>query len=313
MRLTLAGSRSTSAAAGGLRALALVLLLGAVAACGGGDGSSAPAVSQPPPTTPPPTAAAPSQKAVLLRLYESAEVHARLTAAALEYATIDYRLWTNGPCAYGRGSLLATLDGGAMAAGMNLPAGSHTFSVSFANCPVDVLVGTVLSGTATAAYTSVNLIDFTALVSAISMRGKLVAFLSDLDDVTANGSGTWKRVTTSTGSTTIYTPTIGSTLANNLTTNTLTFVGGSYSNGSTVPPAGSSSSVRRDFANLAVSINGTNYILDGSLQSVSGFGGNDGTHTGEIRITSGQTLVARIYGDASGAFGIEVLTPLVPF
>ena len=120
-------------------------------------------------------------------------------------------------------------------------------------------------------------------------------------------------MTTGAGSTTTYTPAVGSRLVNNLTGNTATFAGGSYSIGYTSPPPGSAASVQQDFASLAVEINDTEYTLDGSLQSVYGFVGNHGRHTGEVRITSNGTLVARVYGDANGSFSIEVLSALTPF
>jgi hypothetical protein len=195
-----------------------------------------------------------------------------------------------------------------------LPAGSHTFAVTFSNCLVDGLVGTTLNGTASAAYTSVDLSDVTAQVSASSMRGTLLALRSGLHDVTSDGSGTWRRVTTSAGSTTTYAPNSGSRLVNNLTSNTAAFAGGSYSSGYALPPPpGASASVLQDFANLAVAVNGTDYVLDGNLQSVYGFTGNEARHTGEVRITSNGTMVARVYGDQNGGFRIEVLSALQPF
>jgi hypothetical protein len=307
MHLTPSDRQSTSAAAIALRALALVFLLGAIAACGGGDSGSAQATA-----SPPTGAAAQIHANTARRLYDSAAVLGSLTASALVHATSDYQVWTTGPCVFGNGSLLASLDGGSITKG-TLPAGSHTFAVAFNNCLVDGLVGVTLNGTASAAYTSVDLSDVTALVSANSMRGTLLAFRSDLYDVTAEGSGTWRRVRSSTGETSTYTPTIGSTLVNNLTTNVATFEGGTYSTGQAAPPPGSSASVQQHFANLAVAVNGTKYILDGNLQSVYGFVGNEGKHTGEVRITSNGTLLARIYGGVNGAFSIEILSPLVPF
>ena len=292
----------------------LLLTLAALAACGGGDGGSAQAVPPPTPAASSPPTAGPALNAgTVLGLYESAGVLASLTASALVHATSDYEVWTTGPCVFGSGSLLASLDGSSATRG-TLPAGSHTFAVAFSNCLVDGLVGTTLNGTASAAYTSIDLSDVTALVSASSMRGTLLALRSGLHDVTSDGSGTWRRVTTSSGSTATYTPTGGSRLVNNSTGNTAAFSGGSYSSGYALPPPpGASASVRQDFASLAVAVNGTGYILDGNLQSVYGFAGNEARHTGEVRITSNGALVARVYGDVKGVFRIEVLRALQPF
>jgi hypothetical protein len=271
-------------------------------------------VTTPPPvsTPPPPTVEPALSSSKALSLYESALVHASLTASALEYATIDYGIWTTDSCVFGSGSMLPSLDGSPAAAG-TLPAGSHSFEVKFTNCLVDGLIGTSLNGTASAEYTGIGLSDVTALVSTSSMRGTGLAFRSGLDDVTSDGSGTWRRVITGAGSTTTYAPTVGSRLVNNLTGNSATFEGGSYSSRQTSPPPGSSASVEQQFANLAVAVNGTEYTLDGSLQSVYGFVGNEGSHTGEVRITSNGVLVARVYGDANGQFSVEVLSELTQF
>jgi hypothetical protein len=290
----------------------LALLMAAVVSgCGSGSVNQPVVTDQPVVTTPPPAVTA-LDTDTALSLYESASVDSRLTASALEYATIDYGVWTTEYCVFGGGSMLVSLDGDPVTAGI-LPAGSHTFAATFTNCLVDGLAGTTLNGTASAAYTGVDLSDVTALVSANSMRGTLLALRSGLNDVTSDGSGTWRRVTTGAGSTTTYTPTVGSRLVNNLTGNTATFAGGSYSIGYTSPPPGSAASGQQDFASLAVVINDTEYTLDGSLQSVYGFVGNQGSHTGEVRITSNGNLVARVYGDANGSFSVEVLSALTPF
>lgn len=289
--------------------LALLLATAVVGGCDGGSSAAGPA-DQPVVTTPPPNAA--PDTATALSLYESARVHAALTASPLEYATFDYQLWTTDACVFQAGSMLASLDGNPMTAGA-LPAGSHTFAVTFTACLVDGLVGTSLNGTASAVYMGVDMSDVTAQVSTSSMRGTGLAFRSGLNDATADGSATWRRVTTGAGWTTTYAPSAGSRLVNNLTGNSATFAGGSYSWGQTSPPPGSSASGQQDFTQLVVAINGNEYILDGSLHSVYGFVGNEGTHTGEVRITSNGGLVARVYGDAAGKFAVEVLTTLPTF
>ena len=173
---------------------------------------------------------------------------------------------------------------------------------------------TSLNGAASAVYTTTDLNDLPALVSLNSVqgRGEGVSYLSDLNDVTADGSGTWTRLRTDTWVTTTYTPTIGSTLVNNATGNVATFQGGSYSSSDGPRPSGASAVAHEEFDNLAVAIGGTSYTLNGNLHSFYGFS-SENTYTGEVRITSNGTLVARIYGDASGALRTEVLSPLVSF
>jgi hypothetical protein len=168
-----------------------------------------------------------------------------------------------------------------------------------------------LNGAASAAYTSTDPNDLTALVSVHSMRATgSLGFRSDINDVTADGSGTWTRARSDTGrSTTTYSPTIGSRLLNHLTTNVATFGGGSYSTIQYEPTPGSAALVKLEYNNLAVAINGTDYILSGNLLSTYGFGSSQ-SHSGEVRITSNSALVARVYGEG-GALRVEVFFPLV--
>ena len=240
-------------------------------------------------------------------------MHAFLTASPLDSAVLHRdEVWTSGPCIDGSGSLQTSLDGASPAKGTVLPPGRHTFAVTFANCLVDGLVGIRLNGVAAAAYTSTDPNDLAALVSVNSMRGTgSLGLHSDIYDVTADGSGTWTRARRDTGrSTTTYSPAVGSRLLNNLTTNVATFGGGSYAVTDHEPTPGSASLVQREYNNLAVAINGTDYILSGSLLSTYGFDSSR-NHSGEVRITSNSALVARVYGDG-GAFRVEVLVPLVP-
>jgi len=248
-------------------------------------------------------------------LFEAVIVHEALTTSPLTYATQDGKVvWTNGPCVYringqsaASGSLQGSLDGSlSPTSGTFLPTGSHTYVVSFSNCLVDYLAGIELNGVASAAYSAAEWSNLTATVSADSVRGQGLPSgeFSELYDVTADGSGVWTSVGSSTKTTT-YTPATGSRLVNNSTTNVATFGGGSYSM-IQYPSAG----VERRFDNLKVAINGTEYTLNGSLDTTYGFSGSR-TYTGEIRIINNGTLVARIYGDAGNALTVEVLVPLI--
>ena len=267
---------------------------------------------KPVPTDPSPVPSAP-QRLAALALFESASLHERLTTSPL-FANYDGKvLWTNGPCVtllngipQINGSLQSSLDGGLPpTSGTFLPTGSHTYVVSFSNCLVDYLAGTELNGVASAAYSAAEWSNLTATVSADSMRGQGLAYgeFSELYDVTADGSAAWRRVGSSTITTT-YTPAAGSRLVNNSTTNVATFGGGSYS--MIQYPA----TVERRFDNLKVSINGTDYTLNGSLNTT--YGSIAPPYTGEIRIINNGTLVARIYGNVRNALTVEVLVPLVP-
>jgi hypothetical protein len=275
------------------------------------------------PTAPAPSPPPGAQSLAAIRLYEVAAVHAYLTTSPFVFAAsnIDEMLWTSGPCSSG-GSLQISLDGVLPAKGTVLPPGSHNLAVTFADCADDWL-GIRLDGAASAAYTSsADLNELTALVSVTSMRGRGLDFLTGWNDATAYGSGTWTRARRDEWrSTTTYSPTIGSRLLNNLTGNVVTFGGGSYSTIQLEPTPESSSRFQRDYNNLAVAINGTDYILNGNILSTYDSGGSrsSDSHSGEVRITSSGTLVARVYGvggpDARGltqtGLRVEVFFPLV--
>ena len=61
-----------------------------------------------------------------------------------------------------------------------------------------------------------------------------------------------------------------------------------------------------------VAINGTEYTLNGSLETTIESLRATPSHTGEIRIINNGTLSARIYGDVRNALTIEILVPLIP-
>ena len=86
-------------------------------------------------------------------------------------------MWTDGPCAFGQGSSQGSLDGGvAPTPGTFLPTGSHTYVVSFSNCPVNWWGDKAfeLNGVASAAYNTADWSNLTAMVSADSVRGQEV-------------------------------------------------------------------------------------------------------------------------------------------
>ena len=266
-----------------------------------------PSAPSPPPGPQLPSGPSASQRAALA-LFEAASLHQWLTASPLIFATYDGKVvWTNGPCEFPeQGSLHGSLDDGVSpTSGTFLPTGSHTYVVSFSNCLVDGWAGR-LNGAASAAYNAADWSNVTATVSADSVRGRYLATFSELDDVTADGSAVWTRVGSSPSTrTTTYTPAAGSRLVNNSTTNVATFGGGSYSI-IQYPAKGT----EQRFDNLKVAINGTEYTLDGSLDTTYGSNGSR-THTGEVRIINNGTLVARIYGNGGNDLIIEILVPLV--
>jgi hypothetical protein len=242
----------------------------------------------------------------VMRLYQTAWFHASQASPFQSHPWGEPEsTWTTGTCNVW-GQVQASLDGAPAPA--VLPTGSHAFEVTFTDdCMVgDVMAGQGLSGTISATYVTSDWNELTAVVSAHSMWS---VCCSGGYDFTANGGGTWTRSRTT--RTMTYAPAIGATLTNNRTMHVATFGGGSYSSGYTPSPYSEwLQSGQRDFDHLAVAIDGTPYVLHGSIEVEPIFGG---TGHGEVRITSDGTLVARIYGDAWGILRTEVLTPLAPF
>ena len=270
------------------------------------------------PAAPQPSA---PQRLAALALFDAVIEHQWVTTSPLVFAASDGTVvWTNGPCVHfangqpqADGSLQGSLDGSlSPTSGTLLPTGSHTYVVSFSNCLVDSLAGIELNGVASAAYRVTDWSNVTAMVSADSVRGGGLTFLSNVSDVTAAGSAVWTSVSSDGRATTTYTPATGSRLVNNSTGNVATFGGGSYSVIPYPPPQGSSARVEYRFDALQIAINGTAYTLNGSLEFTYGFRSGSTTYTGEIRIINDGTLAARIYGDVRNALTIEILVPLVP-
>jgi hypothetical protein len=236
-----------------------------------------------------------SQRLAALVLFDAANLHMGSTTLPLTLAAENGKvIRTNGVCDFGEGSQQDSLDGGsAPPRGAFLPTGSHTYVVSFSSCPVNYWGNEAyyLDGVASAAYDVGEWSNITAVVSAHSVRSR---YLGWLNDATADGSAVWTRSSTSM----TYTPATGSRLVNNETTNVATFGGGSYS---FIYPQGRT---EWRFDDLKVSVNGTEYTLNGSLVS------SLSTYTGEVRIINNGTLVARIYGGGASR-RVEVLVPLV--
>ena len=288
-----------------LRHLRLIAFAAGVLACAGCSEDHRPPTDPGPPFVPPgPPAVSAAQRSAALALLDAAGVHAWATTSPLTLAAYEGKVnWTNGPCEE-YGSLQASLDGGVPpTSGTFLPTGNHTYVVSFSNCLLDGWTLT-LTGTASATYKAAEWSNVSATVSADSVRGRDLAFLSQLHDVTADGSAAWTSVGSGTKTTT-YTPVPGARVLNNATSNVATFGGGSYSKTQT----GNRWEMR--FDNLKVAINGTEYTLTGSLDTEGA--GSSRTYTGEVRIIHNGTLVARVYGDVRNVLTFEILSPLVPF
>ena len=294
----------------------LLVCAGLIASCGGGSNDS-PASQTATPSEPPASIAEPNSPAVLA-LYSATGAHRYATTAPL---TIYYggakapAVWADGVCEGGDGSMEAALDDAPTTFGALLPTGSHTYSVRFTNCLVDGLDGIRLTGTTTLRYSTADWANVSAHVSTASMRATgRVGLFDSLQDVTASGSGTLTMASTNPtvgGSYTIsYVPSVGATLVNNLTTNVITFKGGSLLS-ARVGDQSQAESMQNGFANLAIDLNGVEYVLDGTLQSV--FVNRVETRSGEIRITSAGVLVARIFQESGGPLRAIALAPIVTF
>lgn len=293
-----------------------VIPAGLLVACGGGSVMPETVVQ---PAAPAPAAApqvgqpAEGSRATAVALFEAAAVHSFLTSQPIFYT--DGRtapsVETSGACIGGNGSKLVSLDGAAPPADTSLPTGSHVYAVTYSNCSVDGLVGIDMSGTSTVSYSTSNWSDVSWQVAASATRGvgSIAFYSSAMRDVTASGSGTWRTVGSNNGLTTVYAPNDGATLVSNLTTSIITFKGGSFMRSFV---GGTPLVARTTFDNFAVAINGINYTMNGTVEIMYNYSGAT-AGSGEVRITSGVTLVARVFVEASGRLRSEELTALQPF
>ena len=245
-------------------------------------------------------------------MYSAARAHRYSTTTPLSLiAASPAVVWTDGVCEQGDGSMAAALDGAPIARGLVLPIGSHTYSVGFSNCLVDGLDGIRLTGTTTLRYSTADWLHVSVNVATASMRATgRVGLFDSLQDVTATGSGTWTVAATSRSYADTYLPGAGATLVNNRTTNVITFKGGSLLHVRTGDP-NAPESIQNGFANLAIDLNGVEYVLDGTQQTA--VVNRVVTASGEIRITSAGVLVGRIFQESGGPLRAIALAPIVTF
>jgi len=271
--------------------------------------------SPPAPPQPATIQSAPTPSPAALALFEAVRLHYSMTTAPVMWfdakgAAPNARL--DGRCALNEGSAHGSLDGGLPAArvGPVLPSGSHTYSVNFLNCRVDGVSGISMAGTASVAYSTIDWRELTAQVSTGSMRatGSLDPG-GVLADVSATGFGTWTLTTSSDARTDRYTPSAGSTLVNNLTAHVIAFQTGSLVLENRWGPV-SFSSFRATFDDVALTINGVTYVMDGSVQISTTSGVDWGI--GEVRITRDGALVALIFTSGTNIRS-EAYAPLESF
>jgi hypothetical protein len=299
--------------------LFLVAVAMSLAACGGGDSGTLPAPSPAAATTPPPAPGSPpvlgnpGAVAPAMAMFDSIAAHQRLVASPLVFTVGDAE-WTvmmpSGACALGEGSVQVALDGTPPANLTQLPLGNHTYTATFVNCLVDGLVGTTLTGTATAAYSRSSDESLTATVASAGMRGTgTLTQFSSLADLNAAGSANWTLAKTSTGTTATYAPHAGATLVNNLTGRILTFESGRYSVAVNFNPY----FIQSQYDQLAFNINGLKYTLNGGITRTYVNGVVTGG-SGEVQIidTDGRVVVGKIVVDGS-VMRVELYDPIIQF
>lgn len=285
------------------RIASLLCVAGLVTACGGSS-DSAPVV------TPPPPPAAPASDAAAMALFNAPRMYsylARLPAIDLA-AGKGPALFSSGRCDGGVvGTRDASLDGAPAPAQTPLPSGNHTFVVRFVGCMLDAMDGTVYDGAVSLTYATPDWREVTAQTDTASVRASNL--YGDITfDVTASGSALWKYSGTDTSEQTTFTPAAGASLVNNLTTNVISFKGGSIVDSSSM---GTTWVGREGFTNLEFELNGVSHVLDGILER-TWVNGRPAGWTGEIRITRGGALVARIY-PVDNSLRAEAYAPLVEF
>lgn len=286
------------------RIASLLCVAGLLTACGGSSESMQDFAAAPPPPSPANSAAA-------MALFNATRTFgslARLPAFDLVGGKAPALAGTgrcDGPVGYRE----ASLDGAAAPARTPLPIGDHTFVVRFVDCTLAATNGAELVGTVSLAYETPDWRELTAHTDTQSLRAANLYDDESLGfDVTASGSGLWNYSGNDSGDQTTFTPGAGATMVNNLTTNVITFKSGSIVDSS---KAGTPWVERQGFTNLELELNGVSHVLDGILER-TWVNGRPAGWTGEIRITRGGTLVARIY-PVDNSLRAEAYAPLVEF
>jgi hypothetical protein len=204
------------------------------------------------------------------------------------------------------GSLSQALyDGRAVQGGEALTAGvEHTLDVSFAQCDVG---GETLSGRGVMRF------SYTRANGNIRVHGSstITNLSSSEQKLTGNGTysfeGSFDEAQTMSQGT--VTPAAGATLLSQASGLTARIDGGSM--GWSYQESGNTSTMTLKASNLAFTVDGVAYVSSGQLSTTFTAGGLPGG-SGELRLTSGGTLVGRVFYD-NGQLKFEVNGQVKPF
>jgi hypothetical protein len=293
------------------RSTVVVLCTILMASCGGSGESGPPpsAAAIGSPSAPP--LAVPAMSEAAFVLFDAVQVHLLMVAAPLMYietsGVAPSSYWKDGPCASGSGSAATLVDG--MRPPATLPTGTHTISTRFANCVVDSLYGVAFDGIATVRYSAHDWRSVVAEAAVETMRATgSVDTRGLMVDVSAKGAGMWERTITASSYNETYSPGVGSSLTNNLTTRTVTFRGGSTSRAYSAE--GSPIVYRTTYTDLAMDLSGVRYVLRGTV--FVSYPSDRPVWSGEIRIFGNDVLAGRVYG-AGATLRSEAFMPIEKF
>jgi hypothetical protein len=253
------------------------------------------------------------QKLALLRLLSLAGSLLEAGAAPLELVGDDMKSLPSAAVCPGGGSVSGTLNGATLGAGVTLPP-AGTLAASFTQCMTDTEAR--YQGSSSVAY------DFSSFEPA---NGSATATMTNLrithsSDFTANGGVSLNIANTVANGDSTYnytiTPGANATLRNEANGLLATFNSGSLQTRYvTVVATERLKSLRNQYSALAFSVAGVPYVAEGFYQldyNTSGglpilLGGS-----GEVRLSSGGSLVGRLFATNEGLF-IEVNGTITPF
>jgi hypothetical protein len=212
------------------------------------------------------------------------------------------------------GNYTANLDGVALVPGTVEPAGQHVLAGTFTDC---LFNQTTFTGTKSTTFNfDVALLNGTTTLAITDVRE--VSTTTPTRDVTINGGGTGilsglvqGNIRTRTNK---YSPTVGTTLKNNLTNNLATFVSGTFTIQRVEDVATTTSSNKKDridYTAVTYTIGTKKYEISGF--SVIGVTAGVNANAEEIFVKENNVLVGKKYRDAKGVEQYELYRTIQPF
>lgn len=227
--------------------------------------------------------------------------------APLQFADDDFKLLAvDAVC--GGGTAAVTLDGAAApAAGTTLPTGNHTLAAQFTACRTEAT--SLYSGGSSLAYSFADLAHRVGSAQSMVTDFRVTADDINGDEKTSRVQGNAKveldgSLNGTTETTKLrYLPANGLTVTDAASQSVATFSGGNalmHSVSQGVEPLVRPLLMRQEYAQLAFSRGGVNYLVDGFFQLDFGSQGLPGSGSGTVTISGNGQVIGRVRGTAGG-------------